>query len=55
MELQRGLNIHLPFIELFDQGESMCVSEMSWLDILMQGCKGFHYFQLNYWILALYK
>ena len=30
--LQRGLNIQLPFIELFNQ--KVCVSEKSWLHIL---------------------
>ena len=29
------------------QSESICVSEMSWLHILMQYCKGFHYLLLT--------
>ena len=29
------------------QSESICVTEMSWLHILMQCCKGFHYLHLT--------
>ena len=43
LHVQRGLNIHVPFIhvELFNQ--KVCVTETSCLHILMQCCKGFHY------------
>ena len=47
MELQRGLNINSFTIYRALQSESICVSEMSCLHILMGCCKGFHYLHLT--------
>ena len=46
MELQRGLSIHLPFIDLFNQKVYVSVKCHGYT-FLMQYCKGFHYLQLT--------